>query len=192
MSLEQLTTIEAIRQFLGGTQSVAFKLASSKQERYCWVQKTLVKHQYWQLGKVDKGFVTCYLMKVTGYSHAQIKRLLQQPHKTGKVLVKVAHRNGFKRHYTRADIRLLAAMDERHKQPSSPVIKKLCERAYRQFDDHQYQRLAVISVSHLYNLRQTRTYQRQRCSLTKTRPRAVAIGIRRKPCPNHQTRLYSH
>jgi len=26
MSLEQLTTIEAVRQFLGGTQSVVFKL----------------------------------------------------------------------------------------------------------------------------------------------------------------------
>jgi len=186
MKLEQLTTIEAIRQFLEGTQSVAFGIATSKQARYLWVQKTLVKHRYWQLGKVDKGMVTRYLMKVTGYSRAQIKRLIQQHHRTGRVAVKATHCNGFNRQYTQADIRLLAAMDERHQQPSGAVIKKLCERAYAQFDDSRYQRLAGISVSHLYNLRRSTTYQRQRCTLSKTRPRAATIGVRRKPCPNDQ------
>ena len=53
-------------------------------------------------------------------------------------------------------------------------------------DQPRYQRLAYISVAHLYNLRRTKTYQRQRCTLTKTRPRAVNIGTRRKPCPNNQ------
>ena len=46
MTLKQLTTIDAVEQFLDGTQEVAFSLATSKQERYRWVQKTLVKHQY--------------------------------------------------------------------------------------------------------------------------------------------------
>ena len=45
MKLEQLNTLEAIAQFLEGTQAVAFSVATSKQERYRWVQKTLVKHQ---------------------------------------------------------------------------------------------------------------------------------------------------
>ncbi len=49
-----------------------------------------------------------------------------------------------------------------------------------------YQNLANISVSHLYNLRRSKTYQRQRCSLTKTRPKKVEIGIRRKHCSNDQ------
>ena len=44
MSLEQLTTIDAIEQFLEGTQSVTFSVLTNKQERYRWVQKTLVKH----------------------------------------------------------------------------------------------------------------------------------------------------
>jgi len=39
MSLEQLTSIAAIRQFLEGTQAVAFGIATNKQERYQWVQK---------------------------------------------------------------------------------------------------------------------------------------------------------
>ncbi|MFT4670787.1 MAG: hypothetical protein ACI945_000119 [Pseudohongiellaceae bacterium] len=50
MSLEQLITIDAIGQFLEGTQAVAFNVATNKHERYRWVQKTLVKHRYitWQ------------------------------------------------------------------------------------------------------------------------------------------------
>lgn len=186
MSLEQLTTIDAISQFLEGTQAVAFNVATNKQERYRWVQKTLVKHRYILLGKADKGTLTRYLMKVTGYSLAQTKRLIRQYVKTGTVSVKPARRNGFKRAYTEADIRLLASMDERHGQPSGAVLKKLCERAYKRFGQSAYQQLAGISVSHLYNLRASKTYQRQRCTLTKTRPKAASIGVRRKPSPNAQ------
>ena len=123
MSLNQLNTITAIEQFLAGTQKVAISLATSKQERYSWVQKTLVKHQYLLLGKINKGTITRYLMKVTGYSRAQTKRLIQQYVKSGSIKVKVARRNGFKRIYTEVDIRLLASMDERHGQPG-PVVKR--------------------------------------------------------------------
>ena len=186
MSLEQLTTLEAINQFLEGTQSVAFNVATDKRERYRWVQKTLVKHRYLLLGKIGRGIVTRYLMKVTGYSLAQTKRLIRQYVKTGTISVKPARHNGFKRAYTEVDIRLLASMDERHGQPSGAVLKKLCDRAYRRFGQDEYQRLSGISVSHLYNLRVSKTYQRQRCVLTKTRPKTAPIGQRRKPCPNDE------
>ena len=186
MRLEQLSTIESIKQFLEGTQAVAFSVATDKQSRYHWVQKALVKHRYMLLGKVDKGTVTRYLMKVTGYSPAQTKRLIRQYTETGKVAVKLARHNGFKHTYTEADIRLLAEMDERHGQPSGAVLKKLSERAYERFGQLEFQRLATISVSHLYNLRASKTYQRQRCTLTKTRPKAAPISQRRKPCPNGQ------
>jgi hypothetical protein len=114
MKLEQLTSIGVIRQFLEGTQAVAFNVATSKQERYLWVQKALLKHQYRKLNKPDKGILTRYLMKVTGYSRSQIKRLIQQYLKTSQVMVSTAHRNGFKCRYSKTDIRLLAEMDERH------------------------------------------------------------------------------
>ena len=186
MSLEQLNTLDAVKQFLNGTQAVAFHVAADKQERYRWVQKTLVKHQYFRLGKADRGTVTRYLMKVTSYSRAQTKRLIRQYINTGVIATQPARRNGFKRAYTEADIRLLANMDERHGQPSGAVLKKLCERAYRRFGQTEYQRLSGISVAHLYNLRASKTYQRQRCILTKTRPKAAPIGQRRKPCPNDE------
>jgi hypothetical protein len=106
MSLEQLNTLDAIKQFLDGTQSVTFKVATDKQERYRWVQGILVKHHYFRLGKTDKGTVTQYLMKVTGYSHAQTKRLIRQYVKSGAITTKPTRRNGFKRAYSETDIRV--------------------------------------------------------------------------------------
>lgn len=64
------------------------------------------------------------------------------------------------------------------------MIKKLCERAYTLFDDQQYQRLAGISVSHLYNLRASTCYQQQRRHYTKTQAtKKSTIGERRKNLP---------
>ncbi len=60
MKLEQLNSLEDIRHFLEGTQAVAFGLATSKQERYRWVQNTLVKHRYMLRSKADKGTITRY------------------------------------------------------------------------------------------------------------------------------------
>ena len=111
-SLGQLTTIDAIRQFLDGTQAVVFFLGNNKRERYRWMQKTLVQHAYWRLGKADKGTVIRHLMKVTGYAHAQIKRLIRQYAQTGAVLLKPARHNGFQRRYTATDSRSLAVVDE--------------------------------------------------------------------------------
>ena len=134
MNLEQLNTIDDVRHFLDGTQAVAFNVATNKQERYLWVQKVLVKHRYILLGKLDKGLITRYLMKVTGYSRAQMKRLISQYAKASKVTLKLSRSNGFKLIYTAADVRLLARMDELHGQPSGAVLKKLCEHAYVKFN----------------------------------------------------------
>ena len=75
-----------------------------------------------------------YLIKVSGYSRAQVKRLTKQYRQSGRLQVRQRTVLGFARRYTDADIRLLADMDARHDQPSGPMIKKLCERAYRLFD----------------------------------------------------------
>ena len=66
------------------------------------------------------------------------------------------------------------------------ALKKLCERAYRVFGDSAYERLSTISVAHLYNLRKSKVYTRCRYTYTKTKPKASAIGERRKPCPYGQ------
>ena len=137
---------------------------------------------YRDLNKVDKGIVMRYLMKVSGYSPAQLKRLIKQYRDTGHLRPQQRTVAGFTRRYTDVDIRLLAAMDERHDTPSGP-IKKLCERAYTVFAQPEYERLANISVAHLYNLSRhpIRDYDRP-----KTKPRASHIAVRRKPQPNGQ------
>ena len=60
------------------------------------------------------------------------------------------------------------------------------ERAFVVFVDARYQRLATIPVGHLYNLRHSTGYQRQRQAWTKTRPVTVPIGERRAPAPNNR------
>ena len=75
-------------------------------------------------------------------------------------------------------------MDERHDTPSGPAVKKLCERALLVFGQTEYERLAQISVSHLYNLRKSVPYTRKRRHFEKTRSRQIPIGERRKPAPN--------
>ncbi len=78
---------------------------------------------------------------------------------------------------------LLAKMDARHETPCGHAVKKLCERGYRVFNDENYSDLANISVSHLYNLRHSKSYQNQRRCFTKTNPRQIVIGERKKPQP---------
>ncbi len=55
---------------------------------------------------------------------------------------------------------LSMAGSERHDTPCGHAIKKLCERAYQVFGQSDYETLVGISVSHLYNLRQSKAYQR--------------------------------
>ena len=54
--------------------------------------------------------------------------------------------------------------------------------SYRRAKD--YERLAGLSVSHLYNLRKTAGYRQLRMSFTKTRPVCNPIGVRKAPRPN--------
>lgn len=55
--------------------------------------------------------------------------------------------NGFDCFYTANDIKLLAELDQRHDTPNGFRVKKLCERAYLNFGDINYIRLAAISVT---------------------------------------------
>ena len=181
MNANDLTSIDQVNAFLSGTQRVAFEVAGDKRSRYDWVRRTLVKFNYLGCGKADRGVLISYLMKVSGYSRAQVKRLIKQYRDTGRLTPRQRTVRGFVRRYSKADIRLLAAMDERHNTPNGLTLKKLCERAYEVFGQAEYERLAGISVSHLYNLRQSQTYRRQRHTIEKTRPVTRPIGERRKP-----------
>ncbi len=186
MKLEDLTTVDQITDFLSGTQAVAFSVISNKDACYRWIQGELVKFRYLTLPRSDKGVVIRYLMKISGYSRQQLTRLITQYRKTGWLQRRQRTTAGFTQKYSEKDIRLLAAMDERHDTPCGSAIKKLCERADEVYGETDYATLATISISHLYNLRKSTPYIRQRHHVDKTRAKPSAIGERRKPCPNGQ------
>jgi transposase InsO family protein len=185
MNDTQLETLDQVRQFLEGTETVSFQI-ESKNARYRWLQHTLVKFRYLQLSKADKGLITRYIRKLTSYSPAQVKRLIRQYRQTGRLVRKQRTAKGFQLKYTREDALLLAALDERHNTLSGPATKKLCDRAYQVFGETEYQRLAGISIAHLYNLRKSKTYSGQRHQYEKTKPVCSKIGERRKPNANGQ------
>lgn len=184
MKLQDLTTVDQLREFLSGTRAVAFSVISDRDECYRWLQAELVRFRYLKCSREDKGVIMRYLIKVSGYSRQQLTRLVAQFRQNGRLQRRQRTVAGFKTRYTAEDVRLLAAMDRLHDTPCGPKVKKLCERACTLFGQIEYAALASISVSHLYNLRNSKPYHQLRRHFEKTRPQTSKIGERRKPRPN--------
>jgi transposase InsO family protein len=181
MNDDKLDSPAAIKAFLGGTYKLEFKV--SKAERYEWIAGTLKRTNYFKLRKKDKGPVRDYMERMTGYSWSQLERLIAQYREKRWIGKAASNRHKFAKKYTQSDILLLAQTDEAHQTLSGPSTKKLFERAYKVYGDKAYEQLALISVSHLYNLRKGNFYQRQRRHFSKTQRTSVSIGERRKPNP---------
>ena len=184
MKLQDLTTVDQLREFLSGTRAVAFSVISDKDDCYRWLQAELIRFRYLKSSREDKGVIMRYLIKVSGYSRQQLTRLVAQFRQNGRLQRRQRTVAGFKTRYTAEDVRLLAAMDRLHDTPCGPKVKKLCERACTLFGQTEYAALASISVSHLYNLRNSKPYHQLRRHFEKTRPQASRIGERRKPRPD--------
>ncbi len=182
MNDTQLKTIEEIKNFLAGTGSITFSF-QSRDDRYAWIEKTLVRFKYLSLNKGDKGVVIQYLMKVTDYSRQQLTRLIRQYRTAGRVRRRQGAHHCFPVRYTDADMALLVEVDTLHNTLSGPATKKIIARAYKLYGNKNYERLASISVSHLYNLRKAAGYKRRRQFFTKTKSAQVKYGQRRKPDP---------
>ncbi len=182
MSDKKIETLDDVHTFLEGTVEVEFSI-TDKKERYQWVQHTLVRFRYLSCRKNEKGLIMRYLRQVSGYSPRQVKRLVQQYRKTGYIKREQRTVSGFERFYRSEDAILLAETDKLHGTLSGAATRKICERMFLIYDDHRYGRLAKISVAHLYNLRHSTGYQRQRRQFDKTAPKRSQIGERRKPNP---------
>jgi len=182
MNKSEHQSLEQIQAFMEGNEGVDFK-GRSRKEVYEWTQATLCWHSYASLGREDKGLVKRYVSKVTGLSRAQATRLVTQYVADGIVEVRRGRGKRFTVTYLPADVALLAEVDEAHETLSGPATQKLLYRGYYEFDDARYERLAGISSAHIYNLRKLRSYRERVMVFSKTRPTAVAIGVRRKPEP---------
>jgi transposase InsO family protein len=188
MNEARLTTIEQLVSFLAGSLSVEFSPHGDDSERYAHISRVLKRFGYPQCSKADRGVIRQYLERTSGYSRAQITRLvarwkLNRLAETPLNKKYVKPTVPFARKYTSDDVKLLAQMDQAHDDICGPAIAHLFKRAFTVYQDQRYARLAELSVAHLYNLRKSIGYQRLRVHHTKTNPVCNPIGVRRAPRP---------
>ncbi len=184
MNDKKMVNPQTIKSFLEGAQPVEFIIV--KAERYCWIASTLKRTGYFQLRKGEKTIIVEYMLKMTHYSRQQLVRLIQQYRGKKRIGQPRSMRQSFAKRYNHEDISLLVKTDEYHQTPSGGTVKKLFERAYKVYNDSRYERLVTISISHIYNLRNSNAYQCQRRHFTKTTPSPVNMGQRKQPQPNGQ------
>ena len=186
LGAEKLSLVE-IEAFLSASESVRFagpRGGSGRTELYGWVERLLCHHQYPLQKRRAKGMLRAYVEHMTGFSRAQATRLIGGFVTAGRVALKPSARPRFQRHYTAADVQLLASVDEAHERLSGPATRQILKREFEVYGKAEFERLARLSVGHLYNLRRSPRYGLRHYE--KTRPTAVQIGERKKPAPNGQ------
>jgi len=177
--------LDQIEAFLNASEEIRFK-GENREQIYGWVEQVLRQQHYPKQSRKARGLLRRYLEKMTGLSRAQVTRLIARYRANGELQPSHYRRHRFPQRYTRADIELLATVDEAHETLSGPATRRILQRQYQDYGKPDYQRLASISVAHLYNLRHQQRYRQPRLNYTKTRPTAVSLGERRRPDPQGQ------
>ena len=178
----QITTLEQVQRILESSQAIAFK-GVIREQRYRWIETVVKRFDYFELDRKGKGLLKAYLQRLSGFSRAQVARLLSRQLTQGSIAMLKGRRNRFPTKYTAADKELLAHTDNAHGRLSGPATKKILQRQCGIYGDKLFARLQAISVAHIYRLRKSRAYQRLAQTFAKTRSVNVAIGIRRRPDP---------
>ena len=182
----QVRSLTQVREVLAGTQALTFRPAASDEGRYAWIAQVLDRLVYRRLSRADRGLVRIYLQRFSGYSRAQVTRLVSRWVKR-ELLVKQyrppAH--AFARRYTVADVTLLAHTDRAMGTLSGPATVCVLRRQRDLYGDQRFERLGSLSVGHLYNLRKSLGYRACRMVQQPTRSgrKAPAIGVRQAPAP---------
>lgn len=184
MNDDHLISVSQLREFVKLQNSVKLKTKESKQETYKWVGTTLGKFKYNSLGRQDKSIVKKYIIIITGYSEGAVDKLISRKKEIGTLIPKERTQNNFPTIYTDADIVLLAKVCNATLGQNGKAIKEMCKSMYQDYADQDFERLANISVSHIYNLKKKHVYQTENLTYTKTNPVQRDISIRKKPEPN--------
>jgi transposase InsO family protein len=173
---------EQIRTLMEASQEVQFH-GEGQKEVYEWITRTLRQQGYREQGWKNRGLLRRYVAKMTGLSRTQVTRLFAKYMEHSEVKAASYIRHSFPSRFTRGDLELLASVDEAHETLSGPATKKILEREVQKYKHTEYERLASISVAHIYNLRKRPHYRHCWMSYTKTRAVQVTIGERRRPEP---------
>lgn len=189
MNDENITSIAQLRSFLKDVvQSVTFSINhignKNKQEMYDWVDNTLLRFKYFSLKKKEKSIVLDYILKITGRSRSQIKRLAKKRKTFGRIKLSTFKKNVFPTRYGPLDIARLIETDNAHGRLSGPATKRILEREYLEYGKIEYEMISHISVPHIYNIRKkSRQYKSHTLYIGKTIAVNRNIGKRKKPEP---------
>lgn len=184
MNEAKLETIEQMREFLAGTADITFSISRDQATLRGFVADALERCRYFKLPRGSRGVVLVYIQRLSGYSRQHLTKLIAQYRELQSLkTLSRASRTSFGGRFGTADIALLAEIDRLHDTLSGPATKVLLNRAWQNFGDYRFLNLASISVSHLYNLRASTAYKKERIFWTRTRPSPVKIGVRKAPAP---------
>jgi transposase InsO family protein len=177
------TSLEQIRVFLAASCETMRFAAACREEVYAWTERTLVRHQYGGLRRPEKGLVRRYIARMTGLSRAQVTRLIGRFAADGRVKVNPYQRRKFAARYTKADVQLLAYVDQSHGNLSGPATKHILQREYDEYGQVAFERIAQVSVAQIYRFRNSEVYRKANLTYQPTRPTPIPIGERRRPRP---------
>jgi len=107
MDTTHVPTLIQMADYVSGDNTLKL-CCQNKLEAYGYIAKVLVTHKYISLRKPDKTAVKQYLMAVSGYSLAQIERLISCYVRTGRVTLAKRTQPTFRGVYTMEDIATLA------------------------------------------------------------------------------------
>ena len=182
MNDDHVGSVRELREFVKLSRGAVFR-SKNRGEAYEWIGKTLGKFRYFGESKKNRSTVKRYIALMSGYSETQVDRLIRRKKETGRVVLKERTQPTFPRVYTPEDIARIVQVDNAEGRRTGAAVKKTLADMYAVYGDVRFQRLAKISVSHLYNLRGSRMYESRSLTYTKTQATNRAIGIRKKPQP---------
>lgn len=204
MATARLRTVSDLQTFVRSFDASDSIQWADDRERYLHIERCLNRMGYRDLRKGHRCVVLDYLRLTSGYSRAQLNRLVKQWSTSSELGIGqrirkryCAPTQPFCRKYLDADIELLAQMDTTtNPAPGRSSIcahrvAHLLKRAFETYGQSQYQRISAISSSHIYNLRRSKAYLSQRTHHDKTRAGTGVnhIGLRQAPqdlgCAGH-------
>ncbi|OHA09218.1 MAG: hypothetical protein A3A44_01480, partial [Candidatus Sungbacteria bacterium RIFCSPLOWO2_01_FULL_60_25] len=182
MQDDSMVSIAGLRELAKLSRNAVFA-RTNRDEAYAWIGRTLGKFRYFSETKKNRGVIKAYVRAMTGYSDAQMDRLIRRKKEWGRIVPKERIQPVFPRVYTVEDIARIAEVDNAEGRRNGRALQKTLSDMYRVYGDRRLEQLANILVAHLYNLRGTRICQSRSLTCEKTQATSVAIGVRRKPDP---------
>lgn len=168
--------------FLDAAEVFNIVASCSLEDRADWIKERLERFRYRALKRKEKGILLRYLLRMTGCCKRTMQYHIDAYIRHQKICAPYK-RHHFSTRFTNNDRELLAETDNLHNRLNAAATKQIC-MAMAEAGDDRYERLATVSVSHIYNLRTTRSYVQNALTVEKTKSVNVPIGIRRKPEPN--------